>query len=69
MVPLPNGNFRVGVHIADVASFVPPGSALDAEAAMRATSVYLVQASGIWLAYRYCNVWVFSATRARGCFT
>ena len=39
---LPGGTFRVGVHIADVAFFVPPGSALDAEARERGTSVYLV---------------------------
>ena len=32
-----------GVHIADVASFIPPFSALDVEAGMRATSTYLVQ--------------------------
>ena len=34
--------WRVGVHIADVAHFVPPGSALDDEARVRGTSVYLV---------------------------
>lgn len=39
--PLKNGNFEVGVHIADVAHYVYPGSALDREAQMRATSVYL----------------------------
>ncbi|KAK9829114.1 hypothetical protein WJX72_003965 [[Myrmecia] bisecta] len=41
--PLPNGNLRVGVHIADVAHFIGPGSALDLEAQERGTSVYLVQ--------------------------
>lgn len=40
---LPNGNFAVGVHIADVSYFVAPGSALDEEAANRSTSTYLVQ--------------------------
>ena len=40
---LPGGNWRVSVHIADVSHFIPPGSALDAKAALRATSVYLVQ--------------------------
>jgi DIS3-like exonuclease 2 len=35
--------WRVGVHIADVAHFIPPGSALDAAAAARATSAYLTQ--------------------------
>ncbi|CDR43617.1 CYFA0S12e02608g1_1 [Cyberlindnera fabianii] len=39
---LPNGNWEVGVHIADVTHFVKPGTALDAEGASRATSVYLV---------------------------
>ena len=39
---LPGGSFQVGVHIADVAYFVPAGSALDAEARERGTSVYLV---------------------------
>lgn len=39
---LPNGNWEVGVHIADVTHYVKPGSALDEDAAERATSVYLV---------------------------
>lgn len=39
---LENGNFEVGVHIADVSFFVKPGSNLDNEARERATSVYLV---------------------------
>lgn len=40
---LPDGNFEVGVHIADVSYFVDQGNALDAIASQRATSVYLVQ--------------------------
>lgn len=39
---LENGNYEVGVHIADVSHYVVPGSALDKEAYSRATSVYLV---------------------------
>lgn len=40
---LPNGNFEVGVHIADVTNFVHPGTPLDDEATQRGTSVYLVE--------------------------
>jgi len=39
---LENGNWEVGVHIADVSHYVTPGSALDKEAYERGTSVYLV---------------------------
>lgn len=39
---LPNGNIEVGIHIADVTHYVRLGTALDREAARRATSVYLV---------------------------
>ncbi|KAK9490692.1 hypothetical protein V1508DRAFT_441509 [Lipomyces doorenjongii] len=39
---LPNGNFEVGVHIADVSHFVKPDTAMDNEAASRGTTVYLV---------------------------
>jgi len=37
---LENGNFELQVHIADVARYVTPGSALDQEARLRGTSVY-----------------------------
>lgn len=39
---LENGNYEIGVHIADVAHYVRPGTELDKEAYERATSVYLV---------------------------
>lgn len=38
---LNNGNYYLGVHIADVTHYVKEGTALDAEAFERATSVYL----------------------------
>ena len=41
-IELPNGNFQVGVHIADVTHYVKPGTAIDLEAANRSTSTYLV---------------------------
>jgi len=39
---LENGNWEIGVHIADVSHYVVPGTILDDEAYQRATSVYLV---------------------------
>ncbi len=39
---LQNGNFEIGVHIADVSYYVKPGSAVDLEGRERGTSVYLV---------------------------
>ncbi|XJO75197.1 hypothetical protein BDV3_005914 [Batrachochytrium dendrobatidis] len=39
---LPNGNYSVGVHIADVSHFVKPDNAMDLEARRRGTTVYLV---------------------------
>ena len=39
---LPNGNYEVGVHIADVTHYVRPDTVIDREARDRATSVYLV---------------------------
>ena len=39
---LPNGNWEIGVHIADVTHYVRPDTIIDREAQDRATSVYLV---------------------------
>ena len=39
---LDNGNYEIGIHIADVSHYVRPGTILDDEAFERATSVYLV---------------------------
>ncbi len=39
---LKNGNWEIGVHIADVSHYVKPESMIDKEAVSRATSVYLV---------------------------
>jgi ribonuclease R len=38
---LKNGNYEIGVHIADVSHYVEPDTSLDKEAYLRATSVYL----------------------------
>jgi ribonuclease R len=52
---LDNGNYEVGVHIADVSHFVRPNSALDDEAYNRATSVYLVDRTIPMLPERISN--------------
>jgi ribonuclease R len=39
---LPGGDVRVGIHIADVSTYVRPGTALDREAQRRGNSTYLV---------------------------
>lgn len=38
---LPDGGYRIGIHIADAAAYVLPGSELDREARARATAIYL----------------------------
>jgi ribonuclease R len=40
VTPLPNGNWQLQVHIADVSHYVRPGTSLDLEARLRGTSVY-----------------------------
>lgn len=42
LMKLDNGNWEVGVHIADVTNYVKPGTLTEEEARQRATSVYLV---------------------------
>ncbi len=42
LTTLPNGNYELGVHIADVSHFVQENTALDKEALQRGCSVYLV---------------------------
>ena len=39
---LTNGNYEIGIHIADVSHYVQPNTIIDKEAYSRATSVYLV---------------------------
>lgn len=52
---LPNGNWRVGVHIADVTHYVTPNSIIDKEAQSRATSIYLVDRVVPMLPEHLCN--------------
>ncbi len=52
---LENGNWEVGVHIADVTHYVKPESLIDREAESRATSVYLVDRTIPMLPERLCN--------------
>ena len=42
VVQLPNGNLQLGIHISDVSWLVEPASKLNAVAAKRASSLYLV---------------------------
>ena len=52
---LDNGNWEVGVHIADVTHYVKTDGVIDKEAQSRATSVYLVDRTIPMLPERLCN--------------
>ncbi|MCL2413189.1 MAG: ribonuclease R [Bacteroidales bacterium] len=52
---LDNGNFEIGVHIADVTHYVQPNSIIDKEAYNRATSIYLVDRTVPMLPEKLCN--------------
>lgn len=52
---LPNGNYEIGVHIADVTYYVKPKTQLEKEAFDRATSVYLVDRTIPMLPERLSN--------------
>ncbi|MFN4958947.1 MAG: ribonuclease R, partial [Cyclobacteriaceae bacterium] len=52
---LSNGHYEIGVHIADVTHYVKPGTALEADAFDRATSVYLVDRTVPMLPERLSN--------------
>lgn len=52
---LDNGNYEIGIHIADVSHYIKPDSKLDKEAIERATSVYLVDRTIPMLPERLSN--------------
>lgn len=52
---LDNGNYEVGVHIADVTHYVHPDTIIDREARDRATSIYLVDRVVPMLPEHLCN--------------
>ena len=52
---LKDGNWEVGVHIADVTHYVKEGGVIDKEAFKRSTSIYLVDRTIPMLPERLCN--------------
>ena len=52
---LDNGNYEIGIHIADVSHYVLPGTVVDKEAQERGTSVYLVDRTVPMLPEKLCN--------------
>jgi len=52
---LENGNWEIGVHIADVTHYVTPGDIIDKEGESRATSIYLVDRTIPMLPERLSN--------------
>lgn len=52
-----DGNFMIGVHIADVSHFVKPGDAIDKEAYQKGTSTYYVEHVDPMLPEQLCNDW------------
>ena len=55
ILKLDNGNYRLGVYIADVSYFVKEGSSLNENALKRATSVYLTDKVLPMLPFKLCN--------------
>lgn len=55
LLTLSNGNYEVGVHIADVSYYVKQGGEIDKQAFERGTSVYLVDRTIPMLPEKLCN--------------